>query len=419
MLRLQNSMTRTVETFEPKNGKTVKMFTCGPSIYQRPHIGNYRTFLWEDALQRYLEYLGYNVHRVINFTDVEDKSIEEAEKRGESVTDLTEAVARRFMEETGRLKIKLPEVIPRSSTSVEDAAAVIRTLLDKGVAYWHDGDVFFDPLKFPGFGRLYGLDMSRWPKEKRRFKRDTYPGQRWNLGDFILWHGYRKGESVYFDSEIGRGRPSWNIQDPAIISRQLGFSIDIFCGGIDNKVRHHDYNIAVMESASGEELARYWLHGEHVLVRGKKMSKSLNNVVYPEDLLGMGLSWEQIRFCLLQKPYRKRLNATRDYLLRLGARYDAFRERLSGLLGASRAQGSGDEALRGLAHELTAGFEAGMDDDLNTEAAFENVFETVSKLRDLAVVGRIGSKDWEDIEKRLRKIDRVFQVISYTNELSR
>ncbi len=411
MLLLQNSMTRRLEPFEPRNGKTVKMFTCGPSIYQRPHIGNYRTFLWEDALQRYLEYLGYDVRRVINFTDVEDKSIEEAEKRGESVADITGAVASRFMEEADRLNIKLPPVIPRSSTSVEQAVVVIQKLLDKGSAYWHEGDVFFDPLTFPGFGKLYGLDMSRWPKEKRRFKRDTYNGQRWNLGDFILWHGYKAGDSVYWETEIGRGRPSWNIQDPAMISQHLGYSLDIFCGGIDNRYRHHDYNIAVMESASGEELARYWLHGQHVLVRGKKMSKSLNNVIYSDDLLGMGLSWAQIRFCLLCVPYRKRLNVTRDTLLDLGGRLDAFQKQVGGLLAADGAKTSADTAAARLADSLTAGFESGMNDDLNTEAAFESVFETVAKLHALAGDGLVGAAQARAIEERLRKIDEVLRVI--------
>ena len=182
----------------------------------------------------------------------------------------------------------MPERIPRSSTSVEQAVYLIRKLLEKGCAYRHKGDIFFDPLKFEGFGKLFRLDMSKWPKTRKRFKQDTYPGRRWNLGDFILWHGCRKGDKVCWDTEIGRGRPSWNIQDPAMISETMGYSLDIFCGGIDNLYRHHDYNIAVMESVSGKELSRYWLHGQHVLVGGKKMSKSLHNIVYPEDLLAQG-----------------------------------------------------------------------------------------------------------------------------------
>jgi len=141
--------------------------------------------------------------------------------------------------------------------------------------------------------------MSRWPKEKRRFKKDTYHGQRWNLGDFILWHGHKPGDQVFWDTEIGRGRPSWNIQDPAIVTEHLGYTIDIACGGIDNLYRHHDYNIAVIEAASGKEFARFWVHGEHLLVDGKKMSKSVGNIVYPQDLMTKACTGQHIRFYLL------------------------------------------------------------------------------------------------------------------------
>lgn len=413
MLQLQNTMTRQKEPFEPRSGRTVKLFTCGPSIYRPPHIGNYRTFLWEDVLQRYLEYRGYGVRRVINFTDVEDKAIEEAQALGLSLDKVTGAVAERFLREAGNFRIKLPEKIPRSSTSVKQAVYLIRKLLRKGYAYWHEGDVFFDPLKFEGFGKLFRLDMSKWPKKKRRFKRDTYPGQRWNLGDFVLWHGYREGDGVYWDTGLGKGRPSWNIQDPAMISESLGYRLDIFCGGIDNLWRHHDYNIAVMEAASGEELARYWLHGQHVLVGGKKMSKSLDNIVYPENLVSQGFSWEQIRFYLLYRHYRKRLNVTpeaiREAAEKLESVQSAVREVLGGEGGAERSAGSGKkEALSG---GLLAGFEAAMDDDLDVRAAFDSVHDAVSRLRDLGRAGRIDRREAPGIERDLRQIDRVLQVI--------
>jgi cysteinyl-tRNA synthetase len=411
MFQLQNSMTRTIETFEPKDNPTVKMFTCGPSIYRRPHIGNYRTFLWEDTLQRYLEYLGYDVERGINFTDVEDKSIEEAAEHGESVAELTGVVAARFTEEAKHFRMKLPAKIPRSSTSVEQSVVIIRKLLQSGHAYWHGGNVFFDPLKYKDFGKLYRLDMSRWPKQKKRFKRDTYPGQRWNLGDFILWHGCKEEDKECWDTEIGRGRPAWNVQDPAIISQTLGNWLDIFCGGIDNMVRHHDYNIAVMESFSGKELARFWLHGEHVLVGGKKMSKSLENIVYPEDLLAQGLSWEHIRLYLLYKHYRKRLNLVVEHIRKLSERLDALRTMVSDILrGAARTSAKDGDAEK-LTEALTACFEAGMNNDLDVRSAFDGLFDTVSGLHKLKLKGAIGISDARRIEEQLRKIDGVLQVI--------
>ncbi len=416
MLQLYNTMTRQKEPFRAENGRVrgvVRMFSCGPSIYSPPHIGNYRTFIWEDVLQRYLEYQGYEVKRVINLTDIEDKAIEEAQERGVSVGELTGAIAGRFIEEAGRLRIKLPERIPRSSTSVEQAVYLIRKLMEKGYAYRHKSDIFFDPLKFKGFGKLFRLDMSKWPKTKKRFKRDTYPGLRWNLGDFILWHGCKGGDEVCWDTEIGRGRPSWNVQDPAMISATLGYSLDIFCGGIDNLYRHHDYNIAVMESVSGEELARHWLHGLHVLVGGKKMSKSLHNIVYPGNLIEQGFSWEQIRFYLLSRQYRKRLDLSMDGVRAEGSKLDALRAMTRDLsIPRERTERIiEDEAVSSLTEDLTVSFEAGMDNDLDAPSAVEGLFGAVQRLHLLHKTGRIGREQTRTIEEKLRKTDSVLQVL--------
>jgi len=417
MLQLYNTMTRQKEPFRPENGHArgvVRMFSCGPSIYSPPHIGNYRTFIWEDVLQRYLAYQGYEVKRAINLTDIEDKAIEEAQERGLTVGELTGAIAGRFIEEAGRLRIKLPERIPRSSTSVQQAVYLIRKLIEKGYAYRHKADIFFDPLKFKGFGKLFRLDMSKWPKTKKRFKRDTYPGLRWNLGDFILWHGGCKGgDEVCWDTEIGRGRPSWNVQDPAMISETLGYSLDIFCGGIDNLYRHHDYNIAVMESVSGEELAHYWLHGRHVLVGGKKMSKSLHNIVYPGNLIEQGFSWEQIRYYLLSRQYRKELNLSMDGVRAQSSKLDTLRAMARDLSipGEKTEQIVEDEPASSLIEDLTASFEAGMNNDLDTPSAVEGLFGAVQRLHLLHKIGRIHREQTQTIAERLRKTDSVLQVL--------
>jgi cysteinyl-tRNA synthetase len=412
MLQLYNTMTRQKGPFRPLNNHLVKIFSCGPSIYAPPHIGNYRTFIWEDVLQRYLKYLGYEVKRTINLTDLEDKAIEEAGERGISVGELTSAVAMRFLNEARRLRIELPDKLPRSSTSIEQAVYLIGELMKKGYAYRYRGDIFFDPLKFKDFGKLFRLDMSKWPKKKTRFKRDTYPGRRWNLGDFILWHGFKKRDSVYWETPVGKGRPAWNVQDPAMISQTLGYSLDIFCGGVDNLYRHHDYNIAVMESVSGVELARYWLHGEHVLVGGKKMSKSLGNIVYPEDLLGRGFSWEQIRFYLLSRHYRKKLNLSMDELREASLRLDTVREIVAGLLsGARPVESVNDGASNELAGELKVSFETRMNNDLDTATAIDKVFKTVERLHSLHKAGKIGAERSLAIGAQLLKIDSVLQVL--------
>ncbi len=411
MLELYNTMSRTKELFRPISSP-VKMFTCGPSIYSAPHVGNYRTFIWEDVLQRYLEYLGHDVKRVINLTDVEDKAIEEALGRGMPVGELTGGNAERFIAEAARLRIKLPERIPRASTSVDQAAHLIGLLLKKGVAYRHNGDIFFDPLKFEGFGKLFRLDMTKWPKVKKRFKLDTYPGRRWNLGDFILWHACGDDDDVCWETEIGRGRPSWNIQDPAMISEELGYSLDIFCGGIDNIYRHHDYNIAVMESVSGVELARYWIHGEHVLVDGRKMSKSLGNIVYPGDMVERGFSWEQIRFYLLSKQHRKRLNLNLDTAAELGVRLDALREMARELVsGTGGRQTLREQSVESLIDSIKVSFEEAMDNDLDVPAAVEGLSETIRRLQNLHKAGALGEGDIRMIEKGLRKVDSVLQFL--------
>jgi len=412
MLELYNTMSGQMDVFKPLDEKKVKMFTCGPSIYRRPHVGNYRSFLWEDVLQKYLEYSGYLVERVINFTDVEDKAIEEASKEGASLSDLTNGVAEQFFKDANLLGIKLPDHIPRSSTCVDQAVELIKTLLAKGYAYWHGKDVFFDPLKFEGFGRLFRLDMSRWPKEKKRFGRDTYPGRRWNLGDFILWHGVRKGSQIYWDTAIGRGRPAWNIQDPAMITKHLGFKVDICCGGIDNLYRHHDYNIAVIEAASSEKFATYWIHGEHLLADGKKMSKSRGNIIYPDDLVRKGYSPQNIRFYLIYGHHRRVMNLRDSKLGEASEKLDSFLKMVDELTSSESIVEKSDSAAANLIESLTDKFERHMDNDLSIKDAFDAIFQDVSKLLNMRREGRLTMDDCRRTEDKLKAMNSVLGILS-------
>ena len=418
-LYLTNTLTRKKEAFEPKENKKVKLFTCGPSIYRRLHIGNYRTFLYEDVLHRYLEYLGYQVERIINFTDVEDKAIAEAYKRGVTLEELTTPIARQFIREAGLLRIKLPGHIPRSSEQVDQAVHLIKILLEKGYAYRHGKDIFYDPLTFRGFGRLYGLDMSRWPKRKVHFRKDNYAGQRWNLGDFIIWHGCKKRDrdSYCWKTDIGRGRPAWNIQDPAIVTKHLGYRIDISCGGVDNLYRHHDYLIAVIEAITGQEFAHYWLHGEHLLVNGSKMSKSKGNIIYPEDLIGKGYEARHIRFYLIYGHYREKMNFTPEGFREVSRKLDSLREMARNLTGdipsALPAQSSKTEISthEELIHDLVSLFESNMNDDLQVKGAFDDLYGKLSELMALKMKRNLSWHDGQKIREALEKADSVFQVI--------
>src|SRR3972149_5989871 len=298
MLGLFNTLTRSIESFKAIDDKKVKMYTCGPSTYQPLHIGNYRTFLFEDLLQRYLEYLGYEVTRLMNLTDLEDKALAQAKKENVSVEELTRRNEEVLFRDFDFLKIKVPNYTVTASSVVGQSAKIIGTLVEKGYAYWHKhGDAvnaYFDPLKFAGFGKLARLDMSKWPKKKRPFHKDTYLGTPWNRGDFILWHGCREGETCW-ETEIGKGRPAWNIQDAAIVTEHFGFKVDIAAGGIDNLVRHHDYTLAVAEAVSGMEFANFWLHGTRLCIKASKTSKRKGNVIYPQNLATKGCAGDQTR----------------------------------------------------------------------------------------------------------------------------
>lgn len=407
MLRLYNSMSRSKQEFRPRVAGQVKIFTCGPSTYRRPHIGNYRTFLYEDLLVRYLEYRGLQVHRLINFTDVEDKMLQEAVELGSTPQQIAEEVARHFFAEAALLKIKLPATIARASTSVEAAVELIQKLVAKGVAYWHEGNVFFDPLKYPGFGRLYRLDMEDWPQRKIRFKKDTYNGMRWNRGDFILWHGHKEGDLSVWDTAIGRGRPSWNIQDPAMVAQHLGYEIDINCGGIDNIYRHHDYNIAVIESVSGTTYANYFLHGAHLIVGGRPMSKSRGNILYPQDVLDWGFQPHHLRYFLIHAHYRKRLNLTRERFRAAAERLDELRSLAAGLLRAGDGPGSASCLPR--IDDLTAAFEKAMDDDLSAGQAIEGLFRSLKDLR--THCAPLSAAEADRLRSRLQRFDEVLGVL--------
>ena len=414
MLKLYNSLTRKLEIFEPLDEGKVKMFTCGPSIHQMPHIGNYRTFVFEDILQRYLEYLGYKVERVLTITDVEDKALVEAEKQNMPLEELTDGNVKQFIEELKKLKVKIPDYLQRSSAIVEQAVYLIEVLLEKGYAYWytHEGrkNVYFDPLKFDGFGKLFRLDMSKWPKQKIRFHKDTYPGNRWNKGDFILWHGYKEGDKVYWDTKIGKGRPSWNIQDPAMIPKSFGYKADIWCSGIDSTYRHHDYIIAEVESITGKPFVRYWLHAAHLIFEGEKMSKRKGNIKYPRDLLETECIWNHIRFFFMYGHYRRKLNfAFKDYnkvckLLR------SFRKMVKNLRVAEGSEQESSAQAKKLVKQITTDFEEHMNNDLQVKAAFDSLYTTVSGLVKLKEKQMLSAEDSKEALEKLKAIDYVFQA---------
>jgi cysteinyl-tRNA synthetase len=410
MLQLHNSMTQKTELFQPQEDKKVKMYTCGPSTYQPAHIGNYRTFLFEDILQRYLEFLGFKVTRLMTLTDVEDKAVAQAKKENLTITQLTEKNETVFFGDFKLLKIKTPDFATRASTAVDQAVKLIEQLTQKGIAYWYTFEgaknSYFDPLKFKDFGKLAHLDMTKWPQEKRRFHKDTYPGTPWNMGDFVLWHGCQPND-VCYETPLGLGRPAWNVQDAAIVTKHLGFSVDVACGGIDNLVRHHDYTLAIAEAVSGVAFSRFWLHGEHLLINEEKMSKSKGNVIYSKDLTAKGYSGGQIRFFLIYAPYREKMNFTWDKLAETTQKLTELK-RMVDEIQQTKPETSSPETVE-LAQKIVGGFEEKMNCDLDVKGAFDCVYENVAKLHEMR--DALSIEDINAVMQNLQKVDAVLQCL--------
>jgi len=410
LLSLFNTLTCKIEAFQSAEPLQVKMYSCGPSTYQPAHIGNYRTFLFEDVLQRYLEYLGFSVKRTMTLTDVEDKAIQQAKKEDLTIEQLTAKNEAVFFNDFNTLRIKKPDYPLRASKAVDQAVYLITKLTEKGYAYYYtykgQKNVYFDPLKFKGFGKLAHLDISKWPKKKRRFHEDTYPGTPWNMGDFVLWHGCEHADYCY-ETLIGTGRPAWNIQDAAVVTKTLGYTIDIACGGIDNLVRHHDYTLAITESVSNQQFSRFWLHGGHLFVDGKKMSKSKGNVYYPRDLKEKGFTGYEIRFFLIYGPYQEKLNFTFEKIQKTSQKLAVLRKMI---LEIEETQPSGETTKQEiLTSKLTGDFEEKMNNNLDVKGAFDCLYENVSKIHELR--GKLEAGNVKNVLNRLRRIDDVLQCI--------
>ena len=402
MLRVFNTLGKKLEVFKPARRRRADVFTCGPSVYQRSHIGNFRTFLFEDVLVRYLEYSGIPVKRGMNLTDIEDKAFDEAKKRKMRVSVLTGRNIESFLQEMKLLKMKIPDYLPRASEAVDEVIRIIQELLERKVAYRHRGNVYFDPLKYPRFGELYGLDLTRWPREKRRFHRDTYPGMRWNLGDFILWHRYKEGE-LDSDTPIGRGRPSWNIQDAALVLKHYHGTLSIYCGGIDNLFRHHDYTRAIVESVRPYPMAKFWLHCHHLMVEGEKMSKSKGNIYHVEDLLRDGYTADEIRFFLIYGHYRKKLNYTKENIESAAEKLRNLRKKVKRI--GRKTEGS--KADLKMLKRVKEAFKKEMDEDLNVEKAFDRLCEFIDGSEPEA----LKPEEACGLIKGLRQIDEVLGVL--------
>ncbi len=313
-LKLYNTLTKKKEVFKPIKKDFVGMYVCGPTIYNYVHIGNLRAYIFPDILRRYLEFSGYKIKEVMNLTDVEDKTIRDSQKAGESLRKFTEKYEKAFLEDIKSMNLEKPEIMPRATEHIPEMVAIIKKLLDKGIAYKTDDGIYFSIKKFKNYGKLSGINLDELKAgASERVEKDEHDKE--NANDFALWKFYdKKDGDVFWETEIGKGRPGWHIECSAMSMKYLGENFDIHTGGVDLIFPHHENEIAQSEAVTGKKFVNYWIHNEWVLADGKKMSKSLGNFYTLKDIIGKDYSPMDLRYFYLSKSYRQQINFTLENL---------------------------------------------------------------------------------------------------------
>jgi cysteinyl-tRNA synthetase len=384
------------------------MYTCGPTVYDFAHIGNFRAFLFEDLLKRWLEYRGYEITHVMNLTDVDDKTIRGSQKQGVPLAEFTKRYAEAFFEDIQTLNVELANVYPRATEHIPEMVNLVKTLMAKGYAYTaQDGSIYFAISKFPAYGQLSHINVQEL-KLGARVKTDEYLKE--EAQDFALWKAWTPEDGdVYWENDLGKGRPGWHIECSAMSMRYLGETFDIHCGGIDNMFPHHENEIAQSEAATGKKFVRYWLHNEHLQVEGKKMAKKLGNYYTLRDLLQKGYDPIAIRYLLLSTHYRQQLNFTFEGLEAAKGAVERLRNFVRRLQDANGA--SGNSQVAELLHGVQIGFGAAMDDDLNISVALGALFDFVREVNNLLDSSEVSRSEAEAASRFMADLDKVLGII--------
>jgi cysteinyl-tRNA synthetase len=410
-LRLYNTLSGKIEDFHPLDGNRVRMYACGPTVYDYGHIGNFRTFIAVDLLYRFLCQSGYDVRYVMNITDVDDKIIRNSARDGVTVQQYTAKFTQAFLEDSATLSIEQP-VLVRATEHINAMAAFIAELVKKGFAYrTEDGSYYFRIAKFPEYGKLSKKDFAGMT-DGARVDVDEY--EKDSARDFALWKAPKPGEASW-NTAIGPGRPGWHIECSVMSMEQLGPSFDLHAGGEDLIFPHHENEIAQSESLSGQQLARYWFHARFLLVEGQKMSKSLGNFFTIRDLVLRGHKPSSIRWLLTQVPYRNQLNFTFDGLKSAASSVEKLRNFRFRLTSARFPAGSNPQMTQ-LADETITKMKSALDDDLNTAEAQAAIFDMLRKANtalDAAAVGQNNFRqdDVKPLLRALEKFDEIFGVL--------
>jgi cysteinyl-tRNA synthetase len=405
-IQLHNTLGGKIEPFVPQTPGEVRMYSCGPTVYDFAHIGNFRTFVFQDILRRFLSSRGYKINQVMNLTDVDDRIIANAAATDVDIREYTEKYAQAFFDDCKTLSIEPPEHWVRATDNIEPMVQLIERLRQKSFTYESEGSIYYRIAKFPDYGKLSNIDVTGI-QAGARVDVDRYEKE--SARDFALWKAPKEGEH-FWETSIGKGRPGWHIECSAMAMKYLGETLDIHTGGIDLAFPHHENEIAQSEGATGKHFVKYWLHAEHLLVEGEKMSKSLGNFFTLRDLFAKGYKPSALRFALASVPYRRQLNFTFDGLQQAASSVDRLRNFADRIAQGKFPAGS-QKSMSARIAEAAKEFDAGLSDDLNTARALGALFEFVRDANIAMDKGEFGQGDVPAAQKLLQTFDEIFAVV--------
>lgn len=415
-LKFYNTETRSKDMLKPHEDQQISMYTCGPTVYDYAHIGNYRTYVFEDLLRRTMQFFGMEVTQVMNLTDVDDKTIKGAIKNKLTLDEYTQPFKDAFFEDLKTLNIEPAEYYPAATDYIDEMVNMIQQLIVRGVAYkGGDGSVYYAIKKFPRYGCLSHLKMDELKAgASDRVASDEYDKE--NVADFVLWKAYdaERDGNIYWDSPFGPGRPGWHLECSAMAMKILGNTIDIHCGGVDNIFPHHENEIAQSESCSGEHFVRIWMHSEHLIVENKKMSKSLGNFYTLRDLIERGFTGQQIRYMLLQTHYKTQLNFTFEGIEAVKhtlQRLDDFIQRMHEV-----DNDKSDAMVMPVLEKTLITFAKALADDLNISKALAAVFDMVREINGLCDEGHVSNQEAGKVIAMMKRFDSVLGVLKFDKE---
>jgi len=416
MLRFHNTLTNEIEEFQPLNDKEVKLYTCGPTVWNFAHIGNFRTFIFDDILRRYLKFKGYNLIHVMNITDVDDRIINESAKRNITIDALTTPFIKAFWEDLDSLNCERPEIAPRATEHIDEMIKIIQTLLDNGHAYQSEGSTYYRISSFPEYGKLSKIKFEgNITGGSERVDTDKYKKE--NARDFALWKLVQENDRTGWDASFGRGRPGWHIECSAMAMKYLGETIDIHTGGIDLQFPHHENEIAQCEGATGKPFVKYWLHGEFLKINNEKMSKSLGNEFTLRDIIGKGFNPLAIRYLLLSVPFDKQLNFTFENLNGAEITVKRLHDFCHRLRETYLCDGYNFD-FQEKAKIFLKDFEEAMDNNLNTSVALAALHKLICEVNTAIAQESLYTKDRTVILEAINKFNSVFGIFVETkNEI--